>query len=130
MPRASLMAPAAITGTFTASTTCGTSAKVPTWRREIVGQEHAAMAAGLDALRDHGIAAVGFQPARLLDRGRRTQHQAAGSLHALAQRGSGKPKWKLTTSGFNSSTTAQNAASNGVRLLDGTGAAGSMPSSS
>src|SRR5262249_59293787 len=29
MPRASVMPPAAITGTLTASTTCGTSAKVP-----------------------------------------------------------------------------------------------------
>ena len=58
MPRASVMAPAAITGTFTASTTCGTSANVPTCVADIVGQEHAAMAAGLVALRDHRIDAA------------------------------------------------------------------------
>ena len=42
---------------------------------------------------------------------------------------SGRPKWKLTTSGFNSSTKAHIATSNGARLSALTGAAGSIPSS-
>ena len=43
--------------------------------------------------------------------------------------GSGNPKWKLTTSGLVASTTSHMVASKAVRLLDGIGAAGSMPNS-
>ena len=68
MPRASAMPPAAITGTFTASTICGTSANVPSCRGDVVGQEHAAMAAGLGALRDDRVDAALLQPARLVAR--------------------------------------------------------------
>ena len=46
-------------------------------------QQHAAMAAGLEALRDHRITAVCFQPARLFSRGRRTHHDTTHGLHAL-----------------------------------------------
>ena len=55
-------------------------------RRQIVGQEHAAMAARLAALRDDRIDAALLQPARLVDGGRRTDHDAAGRLDPLHQR--------------------------------------------
>ena len=50
--------------------------------RDVVVQEHAAMAAGLVALGDHDVAAVPLQPARLLRRGGGADHQHAGILHA------------------------------------------------
>jgi hypothetical protein len=50
-------------------------------------------------------------------------------LSRRSRPGSGSPKWKLTTSGFVSSTTSHIAESNAVRLLEGTGAAGSIASS-
>ena len=52
----------------------------------IVGQEHAAMAAGLGALGDDGIDAVILEPDRLLHDGRRRYHDAAGRLDAREQR--------------------------------------------
>jgi len=52
---ASPMPPAAITGTFTASAICGTSANVPTWRRWLSVRKHPSMATRLIALRDHRI---------------------------------------------------------------------------
>ncbi|MNP46817.1 hypothetical protein D3C76_1408410 [compost metagenome] len=42
---------------------------------------------------------------------------------------SGRPKWKLTTSGRSSSTRAHRSASNGARLEAGYGASKSAPSS-
>src|SRR6516162_9579175 len=46
----------------------------------------AAMAAGLIALRDHGVDAARFEPARLGGGGRRTHHQEASRLEALQER--------------------------------------------
>src|SRR5262245_7369128 len=43
------------------------------------------MAAGLVALRDHGIDAARFEPARLGGGGRRTHHQEASRLEALQE---------------------------------------------
>ena len=54
---------------------------------------------------------------------------APAALTRLTSAASGRPKWKLTTSGFNSSTTAHIASSNGARLAALTGAAGSRPNS-
>ena len=45
------------------------------------------MAAGLVALRDHGIRAMRFKPSRLFDRRRRGQDKRAGRLHAIQQGG-------------------------------------------
>ena len=53
---------------------------------DIVGQEHAAMAAGLRALRDDDVGAVLLQPDRFLHDGRRRHHDGAGRLDALDQR--------------------------------------------
>ena len=64
------MPPAAITGTLTARTICGSSANVPMLSAEVIRQEMAAMTAGLQPLRDDRIGAVRFEPLRLLDRGR------------------------------------------------------------
>ena len=55
--------------------------------------------------------------------------RAPAALTRLTRPGSGNPKWKLTTSGLVSSTTSQKEALNAARLLEGTGAAGSIPSS-
>src|SRR5262249_18752015 len=93
---------------------------------DVVAQEDAAMAAGLVALRDHGIDAPRFEPARLGGGGRRTHHQKASRLEPLQEP---RLKWKLTTSGFVSSTTSHMTESNAVRLVEGTGAAGSIASS-
>jgi hypothetical protein len=64
--------PAAIAGTPTASTTCGTGASVPGCAADVLdevsSQKHSAMSAGLVALGDGDISAMSFQPARLLDR--------------------------------------------------------------
>ena len=54
---------------------------------------------------------------------------APAALTRASSAGSGRPKWKLTISGFSSSTSAHIAASNGARLAAVTGAAGSSPSS-
>ena len=51
----------------------------------VVAQEDAAMAAGLVALRDHGVDAARFEPARLGRGGRRTHHQEASRLEPLQQ---------------------------------------------
>jgi hypothetical protein len=83
------MAPAAITGTLTASTICGTSANVPTWG-DVLGEEHAAVAAGLVALRDHSIGAVLLEPHRLGGNRGRAQHDRPRSLDPLEKRSIGQ----------------------------------------
>ena len=126
-PRASAMPPAAITGTFTARTICGKSANVPTCVVRSSVRKTTAMTAGLDALRDDRIDAAGFEPARLLDRGGRARapsHRAPSRGRAAV--GSGRPKWKLTTAGLNSSSTSQASALNGRRPGPAAIAAGSM----
>ena len=52
---------------------------------DVFDEEHAAMAAGLKALRDDGIDPTLGEPARLRNRGRRTQHDRTGSLNARYQ---------------------------------------------
>src|SRR5262249_44116905 len=53
--------------------------------RDVVAQKDAAMAAGLVALRDHGIDAARFEPARLGGGGRRTHPQKASRLEPLQE---------------------------------------------
>ena len=53
---------------------------------DIVGQEHAAVAARLRALRDDDVGAILLQPDRFLHDGRRRHHDAAGRLDPLDQR--------------------------------------------
>ena len=131
MPRASVTPPAAITGSFTASTICGTSAKVPVCVDVVgvLGQEHAAVAARFDALRDDGVDAARFEPARL-GRGRgRAQDRAPAALTRLHQARLRQAEVEAHDLRPGSSTTSQKAALNAARLLEGTGAAGSIPSS-
>src|SRR5690606_38590800 len=52
---------------------------------DLAVKENAAMAAGFRPLRDDGVAAARFQPARLLDRGRRDYDAGARLLHAAKQ---------------------------------------------
>ena len=59
---------------------------------QIVAQEDAAMTAGLKALRDHRIDAVLLQPARLLDRRGRAQHEQPAAFTRRSSDASGKPK--------------------------------------
>jgi hypothetical protein len=123
------MAPAAMTGTLTASTICGTSAKVPAWvlisslkkmpRWPPASYPCAMMASTPRASSQRASAAV---VAELMI----TQ---PASLTRVTKASSGRPKWKLTTSGLSSSTASQKTASKAARLLDGIGAAGSMASS-
>ena len=49
------------------------------------------------------------------------------ALTRFTSAGSGRPKWKLTTSGFSSSTSSHIASSNGARLAAVIGAAGIEP---
>jgi len=51
------------------------------------------------------------------------------ALTRLSSAASGRPKWKLTTSGFSYSTTSQKALSNGALFAALIGAAGSRPCS-
>ena len=84
-PRASAMPPAAITGTFTASAICGTSAKVPILRGDVGLEEHAAMTAGFRALGDDGVDAAFGEPDRFLDARGGAQDFAAGRFDALEE---------------------------------------------
>ena len=98
-------------------------------RRDVVAEEHAAMAAALAPW-----AMIASQP-------RSASHLASTAVVADAitlqpaartrasSCGVGRPKWKLTISGLNSSTMAQVVSSKGARLTAGTGFAGSTPSS-
>ena len=87
------------------------------------------MAAGFGALRDDDVGAVFLEPDRLLHDGGAAITMQPAALTRLSSAWSGRPKWKLTTSGFNSSTSSHIAASNGARLAALTGAAGSSPNS-
>ena len=64
----------------TASTTCGTSASVPTSAApralRLADAERAAVAAGLRALRDHGVGAAATARTRLVDRRHERQQRA------------------------------------------------------
>ena len=51
---------------------------------DVIGQEHAAMAAGLGSLGDDGVHAARVQPARFRDRGGRGQDHGAAALRAPA----------------------------------------------
>ena len=68
-------------------------------RGDVGLDEHAAMAAGLGALRDDGVDAALGEKLRFAQRRGRADDLAARSLDARDKRGSGKPKWKLTTAG-------------------------------
>ena len=85
IPRPSAMPPAAITGTSTASTTCGTSAIVPTWLSTVGAQEHAPVAARLGALGDDRVAAVIRQPLGLGHRRRRGDHPGPARPHPVEE---------------------------------------------
>ena len=56
---------------------------------EVVGKEMPAMAARLEALHDHCIHALRFQPSRLVHRGGGTQYPAPPAAHAIQQRRGG-----------------------------------------
>ena len=74
---------------------------------EPVGQEHPAVPAGLDALRDDHVAAVVGQPAGL-GHGRRRRHDPCPGRRAPGRPApaAGSPKWKLTTAGRSCSTSS------------------------
>ena len=118
---ASPMPPAAITGTLHRLDDLLHQREGADLRGDIGLEEHAAMAAGLGALRDDRIDAALGEPQRFAARRRRADDLAAGLLHARdAGPASGKPKWKLTTSGRSCSTTAQVASVNGtIEALSG-----------
>ena len=82
-PRPSMIPPAAITGRSTAASTVATSGQGPDQARLDLGQEVAAMAAGLDALGADPVGA-GLGPGpRLGDRVGRADDIAAGRLQGL-----------------------------------------------
>ena len=83
------MPPAAITGTRTASTTCGTRASVPTRASSRHVQETAAVATGFGALGDDGIHPAGLQRQRLRHVGGGADHARATGLQLLHQGGAG-----------------------------------------
>ena len=126
MPRASVMPPAAITGTLTASATCGTSANAGL-SGDVVAKEYAAMAAGLVALRDDGVDAALLEPT-CFGRGRGRAHHLEACLDAFQKLRFRQPEVEAHDIGLRS-TTSHILASNAVRLLEGIGAAGSIPSS-
>ena len=129
MPRPSAMPPAAITGTRDGVDDLRHQRERADLRLDAVVEEHAAVAAGLGALGDDRVAAVPVEPDRLVDGGRRGDDLRAGGAHPVEERRLGSPKWKLTTSGRNSSTRAQKASSKGARWPAGVGISGSRPSS-
>jgi hypothetical protein len=84
------------------------------------------VASSLGALRYDDIAASVFKPACL----RLVAEDIIFAPVAFTRSrsaSSGRPKWKLTISGVNSSTSSQSSLSNGVRFDVGTGAFESMP---
>ena len=129
MPRPSAMPPAAITGTPTASATCGTSAKVPTCAstRSSRNMPRWPPASAPWAM-------IASQPCPSSQTASSTVVAEAMTFAPVARTrarspGSGSPKWKLTTSGRNSSTRVQKASSKGARWPAGVGISGSRPSS-
>jgi hypothetical protein len=58
------------------------------------------MAAGLEALRDDGVATLLVEPARFCDRRRRRQHLGACRLHALEQRIIGQAEMEVDDLGL------------------------------
>ncbi len=107
--------PAAITGIFTASTTCGTSAIVPT-------------AAPRRLLRNVLGCPPASKPCAITASQPRASSQRASSTVVADERifapvpfirstnlDSGSPKWKLTTSGLSSTTRSHRRLSNGDR---------------
>ena len=106
-------------------TICGSKANVPHCRRQVVGEEVAAMAAGLEPLRDHRVDAARFEPERLVDRRRAGQDARAGRANAIEQRraragrsGSSRPPAAAPRRARRSS------ASNGIACRQPTGTAG------
>ena len=81
----------------------------------IAAEESAGVAARLKSLRDDRVDAPLFEPDGFLDRGRIADDDRPRALTRSSSSSEGKPKWKLTTSGRSSSTTAQIAWSNGSR---------------
>ena len=130
MPRPSAMPPAAITGTFTASTTCGTSDMTPGCDAilPVMNMLRCPPASAPCAM----MASAPFCSSQTASFTRVAQpittHPVA--LTRSSSDLSGRPKWKLTTSGFNSSTSSHIASSKGARAAAGTGISGSSPSSS
>jgi hypothetical protein len=57
----------------------------------IITQEHATMAAGLESLRDHGVTAVRFQKAHFGNRGRRAKILQPDAVTRFTNSASGKP---------------------------------------
>ena len=105
--RASAMPPAAITGTCTARDDLRHQRERADLRRQVVGQEHAAMAARLDALRDDRVDAAAPRASALR---RPSSPTTAPSRPTRVTRasssGAGRPKWKLTTAGLNALSTS------------------------
>ncbi len=129
MPRASATPPVAITGTRTASATCGTRVNVPTCDSTAVARN---MPRCPPASAPWAITAS--QPRASSQRASSTVVAEETTLAPAARTrassaASGRPKWKLTTSGLSDSTTAQVASSNGARLANGAVVSGSMPNS-
>ena len=129
MPRPSPMPPAAITGTFTASTTCGTSAIVPAWRamssfRNMPRWPPASLPWAMTASQPcpSSQRASSADVAELMT-------SIPASFTRLSSAASGMPKWKLTTLGLNSSTTSHIAAVNGARVGAFLPASAARPSS-
>ena len=71
------------------------------------------MPAGLQPLRDDGVHAVRLQPACLVHCRRGRQNLAPVARTRASRPRDGRPKWKLTTAGANSSRTSAISALNG-----------------
>ena len=125
--RASAMPPAAITGTRTARTTCGSSANVPACRvrsseRKWPRCPPASSPCATIASTPRASSPAPRRPVVADERIRApvARTRASRSL-------GGRPKWKLTTAGRSSSSRCAASAPNGVRAGPGGMRAGSMP---
>lgn len=115
MPRASAMPPAAITGRSIASTTCGSSANSPGWpptssSRNMPRWPPASTPCAMTASTPRAASQRASATVVAVD-----STTAPVLLTRSSRRASGRPKWKLTTSGRSSSTSAAAASSNGRR---------------
>ena len=128
-PAASAMPPAAITGTRTAATTCGSSAKVPIcrvrsserkWPRCPPASSPCAMTASTPCASSQRASSTVVADDSTLAPQPRTRASSSGD---------GRPKWKLTTGGANAASNSAVSASNGRRPGPAGIAAGSMPNS-
>jgi hypothetical protein len=67
-PRASAIPPAAMTGTLTASATCGTAPSYRPASKNILAEKNASVPTSFVALGDDSVTSSLFQPARFIDR--------------------------------------------------------------